>query len=74
MTGTAAANDSFVVATEVTVDDTTFTYRRLVETDANGQYSVTLAYPGEYEMEGTSATVTVSETAVEEGGNVTVSG
>jgi dolichyl-diphosphooligosaccharide--protein glycosyltransferase len=72
MTGTAAANDSFVVQTEVQVDDTTFTYRRLVETDANGEYAVTLAYPGEYTMEGTSATVTIPETAVEQGGNVTV--
>ncbi len=72
MTGTAAANDTFLVATEVTVDDTTFTYERLVTTDANGEYAVTLAYPGEYEMEGTSRTGMILEETVEEGGNVTV--
>jgi dolichyl-diphosphooligosaccharide--protein glycosyltransferase len=72
MTGTAAANDSFMIETDVTVDDTDFTYQRRVETNADGEYSITLAYPGEYSMEGTSATVTVSEAAVEEGEDVSI--
>jgi dolichyl-diphosphooligosaccharide--protein glycosyltransferase len=58
LTGTAAPNSSMMAETRVTVDDTKFTYRRLVETDSTGTYSVRLAYPGRYSIGNQSVEVT----------------
>jgi dolichyl-diphosphooligosaccharide--protein glycosyltransferase len=72
LTGTAAPNSSMMIGTRVTVDDTRFTYRRLVETDAGGAYTVRLAYPGQYSVGNQS--VEVSREAVESGETISTSG
>jgi dolichyl-diphosphooligosaccharide--protein glycosyltransferase len=60
----------FLVSTEVSVNQTAFEYqRRVVPTDA-GQFDITVAYPGVYEIAGRN--VTVSEAAVANGRSVTV--
>ncbi|QLH81255.1 laminin G [Halosimplex pelagicum] len=71
LTGQAAANESFVVETAVDVPGAEFTYRHLVTAGPDGQYAVTVPYPGSYEIGNHS--VSVSATAVREGENVSVS-
>lgn len=70
ITGTAPANTSVDVATTVQVGTETFTYRRMVQPSADGNYEVTVPYPGEYQVD--SATVSVSESNVTNGETVTV--
>ncbi|WP_436930053.1 hypothetical protein [Halosimplex halobium] len=71
ISGQAAANESVVAETEVDIPGTAFTYRNQVTAGADGRYSITVPYPGSYEIGDQS--VTVSKTAVREGGNVSAS-
>ena len=70
LAGTADSNTTVGVATTVEVRGETISYERQVRTDANGTYSVTVAYPGQYQV--ANATVDVSEAAVLNGTRVAV--
>jgi dolichyl-diphosphooligosaccharide--protein glycosyltransferase len=70
VTGTAAPNETVTVSTQVEIEGGEFEYTRRVETGADGNFSVTVAHPGTYEVG--NQTVTVGEDAVQNGGNVTV--
>ncbi|NEU55661.1 STT3 domain-containing protein [Halorussus sp. MSC15.2] len=70
LTGTASANGTVSVSNTVEVDGTKFVYRRNAEVGPDGTFSVTVSYPGTYRIG--NQTVTVSESAVENGGNVSV--
>ncbi|WP_254535986.1 STT3 domain-containing protein [Halomarina litorea] len=62
-----ASGETVTLSTNVSVDGESFTYTRRATVE-NGTYAVTLAYPGEYRIEGGGATsVRVSEAAVENG-------
>lgn len=72
VTGTGPADTELSMSTSVRVapDGKQITYRRLVRTDANGAFSVTLAHPGQYEVADSS--FTVPESAVLEGNSMSV--
>ena len=70
ITGTAPANSTVTVSKRVEIESTTFEYRRMVEVGADGNFSVTVPYPGTYKVG--DQTVTVTESTVRNGGNVTV--
>ncbi|MFB6114215.1 MAG: STT3 domain-containing protein [Halodesulfurarchaeum sp.] len=67
--GTGPPNEQVTVESRVSAVHETFTYVRRVHTDGNGQYSVTVPYPGEYTL--FNRTVSVNETAVRTGMTVT---
>jgi dolichyl-diphosphooligosaccharide--protein glycosyltransferase len=67
------ANTTQVIETAARVDGRVVPYKRRVTSNQNGQYSVRVAYPGEYEFSGLNTTVSVSEAAVTNGTTVTVS-
>jgi dolichyl-diphosphooligosaccharide--protein glycosyltransferase len=75
VSGTAPAETPFVLSTSVTLagSGSTIEYRRRVEPDADGTFSVVLAHPGEYEIADRSETLAVDETAVREGREFTMS-
>ncbi|MFC6990578.1 STT3 domain-containing protein [Haladaptatus sp. GCM10025707] len=68
ITGGAASDSQVTVTTSVSIPGATFEYERTVETAADGSYRVTVPYAGDYSVNGT--TVTVSESAVEQGETV----
>ncbi len=68
--GTADPDATITASTDVSVPGADFTYERLVDTDANGSYAVTLAYPGEYAIG--DETVTVSEEDVRTGATIAI--
>ena len=70
--GTAQPDTVVTLRSEQSLDGRTFVYERRVRTDSDGRYAVTVAYPGEYTVDGTA--VEVTEEAVASGGNVTVDG
>lgn len=70
---TGNANTTQVIETAARVDGRVVPYKRRVTSNQNGQYSVRVAYPGEYEFSGLNTTVSVSEAAVTNGTTVTVS-
>ena len=70
VTGEGNAGESLTLKKQVTVDGRTFTYTRRVSVGQNGTYSVTVPYPGRYTVG--NQTVTVPESAVQNGGNVSV--
>jgi dolichyl-diphosphooligosaccharide--protein glycosyltransferase len=70
VTGTATPNETLTVSTRVEIEDTQFEYRRQVKVGPNGNFSVTVAHPGTYEVG--EQTVTVGKETVQKGGNVTV--
>jgi dolichyl-diphosphooligosaccharide--protein glycosyltransferase len=70
ITGSAEPNTSVQLSTEVDIGGTSFTYKRQAQASADGTYSVTVAYPGTYAVDGNE--VTVSTQAVENGKNVSV--
>jgi len=72
VTGTTTPNGTVWANTSVSVDDTRFEYRRRVEAGVDGTFRVTLAYPGEYTIDGQN--VVVAEGAVERGGTIAVDG
>jgi len=75
LTWPSAPNGSVTIATEVSVPNAEFTYRRAVSDTENGA-RVTVAYPGSYTVEGgeyDGETVSVNESQIREGGTVAVS-
>lgn len=73
--GRAAPNATVTVRTAVDVEGASFTYVRETTATEDGTYSVRVAHPGEYRVGGSDgSTVTVPESAVRNGANVTVSG
>jgi dolichyl-diphosphooligosaccharide--protein glycosyltransferase len=69
--GTTESNANVTLTTEVDIEGDEFTYERRARSNANGTYSVTVPYPGEYELDGATAeSVTVSEQAVNTGETV----
>jgi len=76
LAGTAAPNATVTVATRVSVPNDSFTYRQRTTVGDEGRYDLVVPYPGEYEVTvgNETAAVSVPETAVQNGRNVTVSG
>lgn len=76
ITGEGPPESQLALSTPVTISGTgrRTDYRRRVETDADGTFSITLAHPGEYEVTGadTGETLTVDEAAVLDGGELTL--
>lgn len=70
VTGQGQAGESITLSKRVKIDGATFTYERTVSVTENGTYSVTVPYPGTYNVGNQS--VTVSESTVKNGGNVSV--
>ena len=72
--GQVAANTTVELRTDVEIPNDSFTYRTRVTADANGSYQATVPYPGEYELQwgNRTTTVTVPESAVENGTGVRV--
>ncbi|WP_137284666.1 STT3 domain-containing protein [Halorussus salinisoli] len=70
ITGTASVNATVTVSNSVEVDGKKFVYRRVAETGPDGEFSVTVSYPGTYSVG--NQTVDVTESAVQNGGNVSV--
>ncbi len=68
VTGVGPSNETVVVTRNVTVSGRTVTYRRVVETNRYGDYSVRLPYTGSYDVFG--QTSTVERTAVLNGDTV----
>ena len=72
VTGTTTPNGTVWANTSVSVDGTRFDYRRRVEATPSGTFEVTLAYPGEYTVNGQR--VVVPEATVERGRTITIDG
>lgn len=74
LSGRAAPESDLAFSTTVTLAGTgnSVTYRRTVTTDAEGNFSVVLAHPGEYRIADRDETVTVDETAVRDGDELTL--
>jgi dolichyl-diphosphooligosaccharide--protein glycosyltransferase len=72
MTGTAAANTTVSLSTDVSIPNDEFTYDQQVKTNPDGSFSVGVAYPGTYELSTEEETwsVEVSEAAVMNGTTV----
>ncbi|QLG61101.1 hypothetical protein [Halorarum salinum] len=70
--GEAEPNETVTVRTDVELENFSFTYVRETTADANGTYSVRVAHPGEYQLGNES--VSVPESAVENGTTVTAGG
>ena len=70
ITGTAGTNETIRLSTTATVApaETEVTYNRRVQTDSQGRFETTVAYPGRYTVGG--ETVTVDEAAVTAGKTV----
>ncbi|MCY4732150.1 hypothetical protein KY092_16460 [Natronomonas gomsonensis] len=75
ISGSAASETETVsLATDVEIEGASFSYEREVAV-TDGQFRVTVPYPGTYELEGASVdSVTVGEDAVRSGGEVAASG
>ncbi|WP_158055594.1 STT3 domain-containing protein [Halorussus halophilus] len=70
VTGQAQAGETVTLSKRVKIDGATFTYERTVSVNKDGTYSVTVPYPGTYTVG--DNTVKVPESAVQNGGNVSV--
>ncbi|MCY4732260.1 hypothetical protein KY092_17035 [Natronomonas gomsonensis] len=69
--GAAEPDATVTLTTEVDIEGDEFTYERQTTANANGTYSVTVPYPGEYDLEGAATEpVSVSEAAVNSGETV----
>jgi dolichyl-diphosphooligosaccharide--protein glycosyltransferase len=70
--GTAPANTTVSLETDVDIPGAAFTYERQVQTNASGEFIVDVAYPGAYELtvDNQTRTVDVSEDAVMNGARV----
>jgi dolichyl-diphosphooligosaccharide--protein glycosyltransferase len=70
--GSASPGSAVNITTDIDIEGDSFTYRRQATAGPNGEYNVTVPYPGEYDIQGGGAqSVTVNETAVANGLNVT---
>jgi len=74
VTGETEPNTEFTLSTTIRIagTDTSIEYRRRVETDAEGGFSVVLAHPGEYDVADGRTTLTVKEAAVRDGAELTL--
>lgn len=75
LNGTATPEASVTVSTTVEIEGATVEYTRRVTTDGDGAFALTVPYPGTYDLEpaaGNTTTVSVNETAVQQGATVTV--
>ncbi|MUV85091.1 hypothetical protein GJ631_00455 [Natronomonas sp. CBA1123] len=71
VSGTTTPNATLTLTTNVSIEGASFTYERQTTADASGRYNVTVAYPGEYDIDGTETeSVTISERAVRSGETV----
>lgn len=70
LNGTATPNEQVTVQREISVDGVTFQYTRQTTANGNGQYTVRVPYPGTYQVN--NRTATVSESAVTNGSTVPV--
>lgn len=72
LTGTATANATVSLSTDVAIPNDEFRYERQVETNADGSFSIGVAYPGTYELttEEETLIIEVSEGAVINGTQV----
>ena len=70
----AAETETVAFPTDIEIEGASFSYdREVAVTDV--QFRITVSYPGTYELEGASVdSVTVSEDAVQSGGEVAASG
>ncbi|WP_340097937.1 STT3 domain-containing protein [Salinibaculum salinum] len=70
--GSAPANTTVSLETDVDIPGAAFTYERQVQTNASGEFTVDVAYPGAYELtaDNQTWTVDVSEDAVMNGTRV----
>jgi dolichyl-diphosphooligosaccharide--protein glycosyltransferase len=67
--GTAESGATVTASTDHTVAGESFTYARRTTATEQGQFNVTVAYPGEYSVDG-SGNVSVSDEDVEQGNQV----
>ncbi|MFC7082346.1 hypothetical protein [Halorussus caseinilyticus] len=72
VTGARSANATLTVSKSVEIEGASFEYRRKVSTGPDGEFSVTVPYSGTYSVG--NRTVAVPESAVQNGGNVSVGG
>ena len=74
VTGEADPETEITLSTTITLAGTgrTVEYCRRAETDAQGQFSVVLAHPGEYEVDDGRGSLTVNEEAVRSGAELTL--
>ncbi|UPW01283.1 hypothetical protein M0R88_04050 [Halorussus gelatinilyticus] len=70
VTGTVGENETVTLSKKVEIEGASFTYRRSITAGPDGDFSVTVPYAGTYSVG--NRTVEVPESAVENGGNVTV--
>jgi dolichyl-diphosphooligosaccharide--protein glycosyltransferase len=70
LTGTVGSNETVTVSKNVEIEGASFEYRRRVTADSDGDFSVTVPYAGTYSVG--NRTVEVSESAADNGGNVSV--
>mgnify|MGYP000669193083 CR=1 FL=1 len=76
ITGTAAANETVTVSTEVSIPNREFVYTRQTAANATGHYAVRVSTPGTYAVDvgGDERSVTVPDAAVRNGTTVSVAG
>lgn len=65
LTGTGTPGETVTTGTELTISGVTFPYEQAATVDDEGQFALTVPYPGEYTLKGTQ--VQVSESAVAAG-------
>jgi dolichyl-diphosphooligosaccharide--protein glycosyltransferase len=70
ITGTTQPNESVTVSREISVDSVTFRYSQTVSTGSDGNYTLTVPYPGRFSVDG--GEVTVPSSAVTSGATVSV--
>lgn len=73
--GSIAPDESVQVSTDVDIEGASFTYDRRVDAAADGNFTVTVPYPGEYDLEaenGNTTRIIVEESAVVDGKTLTV--
>jgi dolichyl-diphosphooligosaccharide--protein glycosyltransferase len=71
ITGQVGPQETVAVETEVTVSGQSFSYQRQIQADESGRFRVRVSYAGQYTV--LDKTVAVSETAVTQGAEVSVS-
>ncbi len=65
LTGTGTPGETVTTGTELTIPGVTLPYEQAATVDDDGQFALTVPYPGEYTLKGTQ--VQVSESAVAAG-------
>jgi len=65
LTGTGTPGETVTTGTELTISGVTFPYEQAATVEDDGQFALTVPYPGEYTLKGTQ--VQVSESAVAAG-------